>query len=119
MRSWARLAWLALGLSVVVAYSVAATAQTPRRSTYQQITVSTTALTISTATTAGMDGCQIRVETDSVRYRQDATAPTSSVGMPLGAGDALHIERIQDVENTRFIRSGSSDSTLNVLCWQQ
>ena len=57
---------------------------TPNPLGYQQITslASSTALTPPTGATIA----QISVETAGVRYRDDGTAPTASVGMPLLAG---------------------------------
>lgn len=54
---------------------------------YQQITSlsSATALTVPVGT--GL--CLIQAETQSVRWRDDGTNPTASVGMILAAGDIL------------------------------
>ena len=51
---------------------------------YQQITslASSTALAVPTGATVA----QISVEAAGVRYRDDGTAPTASIGMPLLAG---------------------------------
>ncbi len=118
-----RLLAIVVGVALIVGIGWAgasrSSAQTRRMSTYEQITVSTSAVPIGAATLQGMAGCQIRVETAGVRYRQDTTAPTSSVGMPLNVGDVLLIDHAIDAANSRFIRSGSSNATLNVLCWPQ
>ena len=107
---------VALGLGVA-AFGVTPTAQT-RRYTYEQITVSSSAVAVSATTVAGMGQCQLRLETNPIRYRMDATAPTASVGMPMTAGDVMDIGRAEDVAAMRFIAQ-SSDATLNVLCWPQ
>jgi len=54
---------------------------------YQQITSlsSATALTVPTGARLAL----IQPETQSVRWRDDGTDPTASVGMPLGVGDTL------------------------------
>lgn len=86
-------------------------AQTPPRAYlgYQQITSlsASTALTVPT----GGDGqvatlVVIRVETQGVRWRDDGTAPTSSVGMPLTAGDTFTYSG--DLSRLRFIEQTAS-----------
>jgi hypothetical protein len=54
---------------------------------YQQIT----SLSASTALTipAGAKRAIIQAETQDVRWRDDGTAPTASVGMVISAGDRL------------------------------
>ena len=86
---------------------------------YQQVTVSTSAVSIAAATLSGKRGCVLRVESDSIRYRQDGTAPTSSVGMPIAAGEVMEVDSVTDLVQAQFIRSGSGDATLNVACWRQ
>ena len=87
----------------------------PADISYQQseaITVSTTAVGLGSVR-SGKNYAFITVETDSVRYLFD-TAPTSSVGHQLLAGDILELETETELNDVRFIRSGSSDATLQV-----
>ena len=77
---------------------------------YQQITSlsSATGLTVPVRTPDGMsvraNFALIISETQAVRWRDDGTAPTSTVGMPLAAGVALQydgdLSRIQFIEQT-------------------
>lgn len=78
---------------------------------YEQKTVSTSAVTLTVA--AGANYCLIEVQDDSVRFRDDGTAPTSSVGMPLASGQSIEYDG--QPEDLQFIRSGSADAKLNVL----
>ncbi len=85
---------------------------------YQQITSlsASTALTVPQKTLSGL-ACSptyavIRCETQNVRYRDDGTAPTSSVGMPLNVGDVLEYDG--DLNKIRFIETTAS-AKLNVL----
>lgn len=56
---------------------------------YQQLTVTTLqSLTIPAACNGAPVLAVIKVETQAVRYRDDGTAPTSSVGMPVAVTDA-------------------------------
>lgn len=54
---------------------------------------------------------QISVETNSIRFRVDGTAPTSSVGHLLNAGDVVVLESEDDVRNWKAIRV-SADATI-------
>lgn len=55
---------------------------------HQQITV-TTAQSLTIPTTGTVAFALITPETQAVRWRDDGTAPTTSVGMPLAVGATL------------------------------
>lgn len=76
---------------------------------YQQITSlsASTALTVPTGATMAL----IIAETQDVRWRDDGTAPTASVGMPLATGVSLSYDG--DLRAIRFIQQTAS-ATLNV-----
>ena len=76
---------------------------------YQQITSlsASTALTVPTGATMAL----IVADTQAVRWRDDGTAPTASVGMPLAIGVSLSYDG--DLKAIRFIQQASS-ATLNV-----
>ena len=76
---------------------------------YQQIT----SLSASTALSApvGATMALIVAETQAVRWRDDGTAPTASVGMPLATGVSLSYDG--DLKTIRFIEQTAS-ATLNV-----
>lgn len=77
---------------------------------YQQITSLSSAatLTVPAVDNHGLvhkpTQALIRCETQAVRWRDDGTAPTASVGMPLAVGDSLFYDgdltRIQFIEQT-------------------
>ncbi len=71
---------------------------------YQQIT----SLSGSTGLTVPADAnyCMIVPETQSVRWRDDGTAPTASVGMPLDVGVPLLYDG--DLNRIRFIEQVAS-----------
>jgi hypothetical protein len=58
---------------------------------HSKITVSNVSINLATGGSTTMPntarGCQVTVETDQVRYREDGTAPTSSTGHLLNSGD--------------------------------
>ena len=66
---------------------------------YQQITSlsSSTALTVPAGATMAL----IVPETQNVRWRDDGTAPTASVGMPIYVGTSLLYDG--DLTNIKFI----------------
>ena len=76
---------------------------------YQQITSlsASTALTVPSGATLAL----IVPETQNVRWRDDGTAPTSSIGMPIFVGASLSYDG--DLKNIRFIQQDAS-ATLNV-----
>ena len=76
---------------------------------YQQITSlsASTALTVPVGATLAL----IVAETQAVRWRDDGTAPTASVGMPLATGTSLSYDG--DLRAIRFIQQLAS-ATLNV-----
>lgn len=76
---------------------------------YQQITSlsASTALTVPPGATMAL----IVAETQAVRWRDDGTAPTASVGMPLATGVSLSYDG--DLRTIRFIQQTAS-ATLNV-----
>lgn len=76
---------------------------------YQQITSlsSSTALTVPVGATMAL----IVAETQAVRWRDDGTAPTATVGMPLATGTSLSYDG--DLKAIRFIQQTAS-AVLNV-----
>jgi hypothetical protein len=57
----------------------------------------------------------VYVEAQPIRWRDDATDPTSDVGVPAVATDAFELPSVQSLNGFRAIRSGSSDATLNIV----
>ena len=76
---------------------------------YQQITSlsASTGLTVPSGATLAL----IVPETQNVRWRDDGTAPTSSVGMPIFVGASLSYDG--DLNRIRFIEQTAS-AVLNV-----
>lgn len=84
---------------------------------YQQIVgaAASTALTVPTRDLNGMNVeptlALIVVEGQSVRWRDDGTAPTASVGMPILANGMLSYDG--DLTNIRFIQTAAT-ATINI-----
>lgn len=71
---------------------------------YEQITVLTAAVGITPPAHATI--AVIRADTQNVRWRDDGTSPTASVGMPLDADDTLVYEG--DLDAIKFIEQTAS-----------
>ncbi len=84
---------------------------------YQQITSlsSATNLTVPTTDPSGLNAkptiALITPEGQAVRWRDDATAPTASVGMPLAVGVTLQYDG--DLTKIRFIEQ-TAGAKLNI-----
>lgn len=80
---------------------------------FKQVTVSTAAVGLTPPSTA--NAVIIITETDTIRWRDDGTDPTSTVGMPCTAYNVIQLEDPTQIANFRAIRdtSASSDVTLN------
>lgn len=80
---------------------------------YQQITSLSSAQPLTVP--AGATSAVITAETQAVRYRDDGTAPTASVGMPLATGTSIQytgaLTAIQFIEQT-------TSAKLNVLYYR-
>lgn len=66
----------------------------PRSLGYEQITSLSSAVNVGSVISGGIpEGtCYaiIRAETQNVRWRDDGTSPTASVGMPLNVGESMN-----------------------------
>ena len=85
---------------------------------YQQITSLTAATSLTVPTVDPVSGLNtkptialITPETQGVRWRDDGTAPTASVGMPLAAGVPLQYDG--DLSKIKFIEQTAS-AKLNI-----
>ena len=54
------------------------------------------------------------VETADIRYRQDGTAPTSTVGRMAYETTEFYIQGSQNIKNFKAIRTGANSATLDV-----
>lgn len=80
---------------------------------YGQVTVSTTALALPSIPTKASYAI-VNISDQPVRYRDDGTDPTASVGMPVVADETIVLVSPQQIRNFRVIRSGGTDAELNV-----
>jgi len=85
----------------------------PAPNDYESLTVSSTAVALTEAKAQLAQEAIVSVETDQVRYRLDGTAPTSSEGHLLEAGDYLVLRGYGQVNSFQAIRV-TTDATLRV-----
>ena len=93
----------------------------PIASSYQQMTVSTTAVALTSIPSQAY-AAVIIVESNSIRARDDGTNPTASVGMPYGVSSLPQVFTIcgrASLDKTRLIRAGGSDAAVNVSYYQK
>jgi hypothetical protein len=83
---------------------------------YQQLTVTTAqSLTIPPACNGAPSLAVITPEAQAVRYRDDGTAPTANVGMPLAVGATIQYEGT--ISALQFIAQ-TSGGIVNVLFYR-
>ena len=56
----------------------------------------------------------ISVETAQIRFTVDGTAPTTTVGHVLNAGDILELDSLEDMKSFRAIRTGATSAVIHV-----
>lgn len=78
---------------------------------YEQLTISTLVISLTVPRLARM--AVITVETEPIRYRDDGTAVTASVGTLIKADGSIVVCG-KAMDTIGFIRDGGSDATLNV-----
>lgn len=114
-----------IGLLVLACLAVWSTALAQRQTTFEALTVSTSAVGITNAILRppgqGLQNnfCTAYVDGANVRYRFDGTAPTTSVGAIASSGDTVSIDNLEQATAIRFIRDDSVDATLEIHCWRQ
>ena len=90
-------------------------ARNPSIIAYATITIADTAGTIiglgSITKTGAMKSFVGRLETAQVRARGDGTAPTTTEGEVVNAGDAVYLSE-GDLENMQLIRTGATSGVL-------
>lgn len=83
---------------------------------YEQLAVSSTAVSLTVPLRANT--ATLVIETDSVRYRDDGTDPTASVGMLLYPGQSIQIQSKDMLNAVKFIRV-TSDAVVNVSYYER
>ena len=86
----------------------------PITGSYEQITGLNSAKGL-TSPPAGATMVMIQPESQSVRWRDDGSNPTASVGMIIAAGDILFYSG--NFADIKFIESSAS-AKLNVICYR-
>lgn len=89
----------------------------PLTAACQAVTISSTAGTLETLGSFTFDAnCKrvvVVIKSNPVNFDPSGTAPTSSVGLPVLAGQIVEMS-IAEAKLAKWIRSGGSDATVNV-----
>ena len=116
----------ALAVAVLAAILTAAVLFGQDRSTYEALTVDNTAGGVAITTTIlrpsggpQMNYCEGRLETASVRFTDDGSAPTTTAGTLLEVGDIWVSYNHAKSRQARFIRTGGTSGTLHVRCYER
>lgn len=89
----------------------------PQRSLgYQQIVSATLAASTALTVPAEAQYAVIVPDTQAVRWRDDGTAPTAAIGMPVAAGQPFTFDG--DLTTIRFIRQAAG-AILNVAYYSE
>ena len=88
----------------------------PERQTndFEAITVSTSAIGLTSAKLQKAVAAEITVENGPIRFRTDGVAATATVGHLLSDGDVLFIDNISDMVSLSMIRDASTDGDIKV-----
>lgn len=84
---------------------------------FETITVSTVAIGLTASkinSTPKPKKVIITVENAQLRYRMDGTDPTANVGHLANPMDSITLEGYSQLQNTKFIRKGSTDASISV-----
>jgi hypothetical protein len=104
----------------LAAVALLATAVAYAAVTKETITVSSTAVGLSSATKTTAGGVKVvrcvgRVETAAIRYWTTGDAPTATEGIPLDTGDAFELHG-GEIEGFKAIRQTSTDGKIQIEC---
>lgn len=81
---------------------------------FESVTVSTTAVTLTSATFDNATKAVVSLEGATVRFRPDDTDPTAAIGHELVAGDVLTLETPDEIQRVSFISKDGGTGTLRV-----
>lgn len=86
---------------------------------FQSLSV-TNSSAVAPTVPSGANMAIIGVENNSVRYRDDGTAPTTSIGLMVNPGNTMEIHDVVVLDATSFIAvDNSATATLSILYYQQ
>lgn len=92
--------------------------------TFETVTVADSAIGFSATTIRPASGtvmtvCTGKLETATIRYRVDGTAPTATVGALVDIGDIVTIRGLAYLTEFRGIRTGGTSGSIDFHCYRQ
>lgn len=81
---------------------------------YQQLTVDNTSGGVALTVPISSNVAVIKSETAQARWRDDATNPSTTVGMPFDIGDILVLNDALSLSQFKAIRTGATSAVFNI-----
>ena len=85
---------------------------------FEQLSITDTAKALASIP-ANANGAVITVEDATMRYRDDGTNPTATVGLRVFVGGTIVLNSRDSLDKFRAIRTGSSNSEINVSYYER
>lgn len=82
-------------------------------SAFEEITVSSSAVTLTAATYGTLNQAMLTVAGANIRYTVDGTTPTTDIGHILYDKDVLYLEGADELAGFQAIRDDSTDAELS------
>jgi len=87
---------------------------------YQQISVGSTAVSLSIPSGTNPNRVIIQCETQgNIKWRDDGGAPTSAIGMTLYAGNAMELGTNKSIKNLQMISDSAATVTVDVTYYEK
>lgn len=84
---------------------------------FQRIVTNSTAVALNSTVRAAATVLDITVDTQSVRYRADGTAPTATTGILLASGQTYRLDGFNGTSVLKFARVAAG-AIINVQGWK-
>lgn len=81
----------------------------------EKTTISTTAVALTVP--AGATGAVVYIEDQPVRWRDDGTAPTATLGVLAKADSSVEV-KVHSLTTIKFIRQGGTDAAISVAYYK-
>jgi hypothetical protein len=87
---------------------------------FENLTIDATSSgkSLTAATYAGANRAYITIETASIRFRVDGTAPTASVGHLVEAKGIIELHSIAEIEKFKAIRTDSTSASAMITYYK-
>ncbi len=84
----------------------------------RQVTVDNTTGGVTIAAPSSADYAMITLQDAEIRYCVAGASPTTTFGTPIQVGQSFALETIEEIQNFRAIRTGSTSGKLNIIFYK-